>query len=131
MPHIIIEYSKNVEKKINIDGLIESVHETAIATGLFPIGGLRVRAARRDYYKLADGHPDNGFVHVEFKIGPGREKEQKITALKKIFSSAETYLEPIQSSGPFALSAELNEFDDDLRINKNKMHKYVEERTNA
>jgi len=131
MPHIIIEYSKNVEEKVELDGLIESIHQTAIATGIFPIGGLRVRAARRDHYKLADGHPDNGFVHVELKIGPGRKKEEKIAALKRIFSCAEAYLEPIQSNGPFALSAELNEFNDDLRINKNNMHQYVEERANA
>ena len=75
MPHIIIEYSDNVGKLIQLDGLIENVHKTAISTGIFSIGGLRVRAARRDHYKVADGHPDNGFVHVELKIGPGRKKK--------------------------------------------------------
>ena len=131
MPHIIIEYSDNVEEIIQLDGLIERVHKTAISTGIFPIGGLRVRAARRDHYKLADGHPDNRFVHVELKIGPGRDKEDKVAALKKIFSCVDDYLKPIHENGPLAMSAELNEFDEELRINKNNTHKYVEERANA
>ena len=47
MPHIIIEYSDNIEKKIKLETLIEKVHATAIDTGVFPLGGLRVRAAKR------------------------------------------------------------------------------------
>ena len=81
MPHIIIEYSDNIEKKIKLETLIEKVHTTAIDTGVFPLGGLRVRAAKREHYKIADGHPDNGFIHIELKIGPGRDKKTKISAL--------------------------------------------------
>ena len=131
MPHIIIEYSDNIEKYLKIDTLIKKVHTTAVDTGIFPLGGLRVRAAKRESYEIADGHPDNGFVHVELKIGPGRDKKSKISALKKIFSTVEKYLRPIHRNGPLAMSAELNEFDSELRINQNNIHKYIEERTNA
>ena len=131
MPHIIIEYSDNIEKKIKLETLIEKVHATAIDTGVFPLGGLRVRAAKREYYKIADGHPDNSFIHIELKVGPGRDKKTKISALKQIFASVETYLKPVHENGPLAMSAELNEFDSELRINQNNIHKYVEERTNA
>ena len=131
MPHIIIEYSGNMEEKMDLDDLIEMVHATAVETGVFPLGGLRVRCARRDHYKLADGHPDNGFVHVELKIGPGRDRETKIAALNQIFGTVEEHLKPIFENSPLAMSAELNEFDGELRINKNNMHKYVEERANA
>jgi 5-carboxymethyl-2-hydroxymuconate isomerase len=131
MPHIIIEYSDNIEKVIKIETLIEKVHATAIDTGIFPLGGLRVRAAKREYYKVADGHPSNGFIHVELKIGPGRDKEAKVLALEQIFSTVEKYLRPIHENGPLAMSAELNEFDSELRINQNNIHKYIEERTNA
>ena len=131
MPHIIIEYSDNIEKKIKIKTLIEKVHAAAINTGIFPLGGLRVRAAKREYYKIADGHPNNGFIHVELKIGPGRDNKAKILALNQIFSTVEKYLRPIHDNSPLAMSAELNEFDSELRINQNNIHKYIEERTNA
>ena len=80
MPHIIIEYSDNLEKRINLEELIEIAHATAVDTEVFPLGGLRVRAARREHYKIADGHPDNGFIHIELKIGPGRDKKTKKSA---------------------------------------------------
>ena len=131
MPHIILEYSGNIEDKMALDSLIEKVHATAVETGIFPLGGLRVRAARRDHYKIADGHPDNGFIHVELKIGPGRDRETKIAALNQIFGTVEDHLKPLHENGPLAMSIELNEFDGKLRINKNNMHKYVEERANA
>ena len=131
MPHIIIEYSDNLEKKIKLETLIEKVHATAIDTGVFPLAGLRVRAAKREHYKIADGHPDNGFIHIELKIGPGRDKKTKISALKQIFASVEAYLKPVHENGPLAMSAELNELDSELRVNQNNMHKYIEERTNA
>ena len=131
MPHIIIEYSDNLEKRINLGELIEIAHTTAVDTGVFPLGGLRVRAARREHYKIADGHPDNSFIHIELKIGPGRDKETKKSALENIFSTVEEYLKPIHENSPLAMSAELNEFDSELRINRNNIHKYIEERTNG
>ena len=131
MPHIIIEYSDNIENKMDLDALIEKVHATAIETGVFPIGGLRVRAAKRENYKIGDGHPDNGFVHIELKIGPGRDHETKMGALNQIFATVDSHLKPLHENGPLAMSAELNEFDGELRINKNNVHKYIEERANA
>ncbi|MBT5429099.1 MAG: 5-carboxymethyl-2-hydroxymuconate isomerase [Rhodospirillaceae bacterium] len=131
MPHIIIEYSENLEDKINLGILIEKIHISALDTGVFPLGGLRIRAAKREHYKIADGHPDNVFIHIELKIGPGRDKETKTSALKKIFATAEAFLKPIHENGPLAMSAELNEFNSELRINHNNIHKYVEERANA
>jgi 5-carboxymethyl-2-hydroxymuconate isomerase len=131
MPHIIIEYSDNLEKRINLGELIEIAHTTAVDTGVFPLGGLRVRAARREHYKIADGHPDNSFIHIELKIGPGRDKETKKSALENIFSTVEEYLKPIHENSPLAMSAELNEFDSELRINRNNIRKYIEERTNG
>ncbi|MEE2998814.1 MAG: 5-carboxymethyl-2-hydroxymuconate isomerase [Pseudomonadota bacterium] len=131
MPHIIIEYSENIEKQIRLKALIEEVYAAAIDTGVFPMGGLRIRAAKRQHYKIADGHPDNGFIHVELKIGPGRDETTKTSALKTIFSAVEEFLKPIHENGPLAMSAELNEFDPELRINRNNIRDYIEERINA
>ena len=114
-----------------MEELIEIAHATAVDTEVFPLGGLRVRAARREHYKIADGHPDNGFIHIELKIGPGRDKKTKKSALEKIFSTVEKYLRPIHENSPLAMSAELNEFDSELRINQNNIRKYIEERANG
>ena len=48
MPHLIIEYSANIEDQIALDALLDKLHSCALGTGVFPIGGLRVRAHRAD-----------------------------------------------------------------------------------
>ena len=71
MPHLIVEYSANLEPALDIATLVEALHEAALETGVFPIGGMRTRAARRDLYRIADGHADNAFIHVQARIGAG------------------------------------------------------------
>ena len=53
MPHIIIEYSANLEERLGLDGLMDTLHAAALVTGVFPLGGLRVRAHRADRYRIA------------------------------------------------------------------------------
>jgi len=64
MPHITVEYSANLEERLGIDALIGALHDAAIATGLFEIGGIRTRGSRRDHYRIADANPLNGFVAI-------------------------------------------------------------------
>ena len=37
MPHLIIEYSANLEPEIQIRQLVDTLHAAAIATGVFPV----------------------------------------------------------------------------------------------
>lgn len=75
MPHLIIEYSANIEARLGLDALMDALHRTALETGVFPLGGLRIRAHRADHYRVADCDPANGFVHVTALIGHGRSLE--------------------------------------------------------
>ena len=54
MPHLIVEYSANIEDQIALDALLDKLHTCAAGTGVFPLGGLRVRARRADAYRIAD-----------------------------------------------------------------------------
>lgn len=72
MPHIVVEYSANLESDVTPQRLVDALHAAALATGVFPLGGLRTRAARRDVYRIADGDPDHAFVAVVARIGKGR-----------------------------------------------------------
>ena len=48
MPHVIVEYSTNLEADLSPRKLIERIHKAIVATGVYPLGGIRVRAERRD-----------------------------------------------------------------------------------
>ena len=44
-------------------------------TGVFALGGVRFRAHRCDDYLVADGDPDNAFVHLTARIGRRRDPD--------------------------------------------------------
>ena len=75
MPHLTLEYSANVEQFCEISSMCSVVRESALGTGVFPLGGIRVRARRCDHYSIADGRLECAFIDVEIRIGEGRSLE--------------------------------------------------------
>lgn len=97
MPHIVIEYSANLESDVAPARLVDALHETALETGVFPLGGLRTRAERRDVYRVADGDPDNAFVAVVARIGKGRTVETREAVARALMLRLEA-----ETAGAFA-----------------------------
>lgn len=122
MPHLIIEYSSNIEQEIDLDGLIEELHDTAVGTGVFPLGGIRTRASRREDYRIADGNPENGFVFLTVRYGAGRELETLRTAGQLIFDVLCRRLDELYNSIPLSLGMEMQEIDPNLSFKKNNIH---------
>ncbi len=128
MPHIIIEYSANVEEHHDIAALVRNVHAAALADGLPPVDGLRTRAVAREHYAIADGHVDNAFVAITARIGPGRDSETKTRFLTVVLNTAESCLNRESSSLAIAWSAELQEIDPAFRINRNHVRTRMQDR---
>ena len=128
MPHFIIEYSANVEEQVSIDDLVNRVHSAALATGVFPLGGLRTRCARRDIYRIADGHADNHFVHLVARIGHGRDLATRLSAGESVFSELCEFLEPLWNAKAISVSFEIQQIDKDTTWKKNNIHKALKAR---
>jgi 5-carboxymethyl-2-hydroxymuconate isomerase len=128
LPHLIVEYSANVEDQLRLDELLDKLHATALETGVFPLGGLRVRAYRADVYRIADKDPGNGFVHVTAMIGHGRPLDVQQSAGAKLFTALTAHLEPLFQRSPLAISLNVQEFHPVLNYKKNNLHEYVKRR---
>lgn len=128
MPHLIVEYSANIEDRIALDELLDKMHACALRTGVFPIGGLRVRAHRTDHYRVADKAADNGFVHVTAVIGHGRTLDVQQRAGDELFATLTAHLEPLYAQSPLAISLNIQEFHPVLNFKKNNLHEYVKKR---
>jgi 5-carboxymethyl-2-hydroxymuconate isomerase len=128
LPHLVIEYSANIEKGIALDELLDKLHAVALTTGVFPIGGLRVRAYRADNYRIADKAPDNGFVHVTALIGHGRPLDVQQRAGEQLFAALSGHLTPLYDKSPLAISLNIQEFHPVLNFKKNNLHEYVKSR---
>jgi 5-carboxymethyl-2-hydroxymuconate isomerase len=131
MAHIQIEYSANLGRRIDFPRFLEAVHMSALATGIFPIGGVRTRAYAAEHYRIADGHPDNAFVHTMLRVGHGRDMETRKRACDAIFATICEQLAGIFATIPLGLSLEMQEIDPVLTLKKNNLHEYVERRTAA
>lgn len=82
MPHLIIDCSDNIIDMKSPKEIMESVYNTAEATGLFAPGDIKVRINPFSNYHLGKGK--NGFIHVFGNIMEGRTSKQKQDLSEKI-----------------------------------------------
>ena len=122
MPHIVIEYSSNVEQRLSIEQLVETIHETALANGPFARAAARTRAARRDVYRVADGNPDAAFIHVVMRIGHGRDLATKQTAGEAVFAALCTMVQDGLGDAPIGLTLEIHDIPPEAVWRKNNLH---------
>ena len=128
MPHILIEYSANLESQLDFPALLKALSDSAIATGVFSVGGIRVRAYPATHYRIADGHPANAFVHVLLKVGHGRDAPTRKRACEAIFATLCEQLEGPHERLPLGVSLEMQEIDPVLTFKRNNLHDYVARR---
>ncbi len=121
VPHIIIEYSANLESKTDIRALVDKAHAAAASTGVLELGGLRTRAVRRDIYRIADGAPENGFVNVTVRMRP-RTVEQRKKLGEAVFEACSKHLDPLFAATPLALSVETQLLDHEFTLRRNNLH---------
>jgi 5-carboxymethyl-2-hydroxymuconate isomerase len=85
MPHFTIEDSANLDARVDMGAVVELVRKAAVESGVFPLGGIRVRAIRCEHYAIADGRPDLGFLDMVLRLGEGRDLATRKKAGEHIF----------------------------------------------
>jgi 5-carboxymethyl-2-hydroxymuconate isomerase len=128
LPHLIVEYSANIEDQIALDALLDKLHTCALATGVFPLGGLRIRAHRAERYRIADKAPENGFVHLTALIGHGRPLDVQQRAGEELFAVVTEHLAALYERSPLAISLNVQEFHPVLNFKRNNLHEHVKRR---
>lgn len=114
MPHIQIDYSANIEDRLDMAGLCRALRDAAAETGVFPLAAIRVRATACSHVVIADGDPRHGFVDIAVRLRGGRSLETRKTATARIFAAADAYCADVMASTPFLLSLEMRDIDPEL-----------------
>jgi 5-carboxymethyl-2-hydroxymuconate isomerase len=122
MPHFTLEYSANLDGRVDIGAVVELVRKAAVETGIFPLGGIRVRAVRCEHYAIADGRHDYAFLDMLLRLGEGRDLAVRQKAGEQIFKALSAYLDPVFASGKFALSFDMQINDKDTSWKRNNIH---------
>ncbi len=122
MPHFTMDYSANLDGKVDFGALCRVVHAEILGTGLFETGAVRVRAIRCEAYAIADLLDENAFIDMSFRIGEGRSQEDKRRTGEAIFAAVTEHLRKLFETPHFALTLEIREIDPALSWKKNAIH---------
>jgi 5-carboxymethyl-2-hydroxymuconate isomerase len=122
MPHFTIEYSANLGARVDMAEVVEVVRKAAVETGIFPLGGIRVRAIRCEHYAIGDGNPDFAFLDMLLRLGEGRDLQTRKTAGEHIFRALSAHLDPAFANGKLALSFDMQINDKETSWKRNNLH---------
>lgn len=122
MPHIIVEYSDNLEAEVPPRRLVDALHQAALRTGVFPLGGLRTRAAPREIYAVADGNPEHAFVAVVARIGEGRDADTRKRVAAALMAALEAETAEAFRTRGLGLTVEVQEIDGTASLRTNNLH---------
>jgi 5-carboxymethyl-2-hydroxymuconate isomerase len=122
MPHFTIEYSANLDKRVDMAAVVELVRKAAVETGIFPLGGIRVRAIKCEHYAIADGRSSFGFLDMVLRLGEGRDLPTRQKAGEHIFKVLSAYLDPVFANSKFALSFDMQINDKETSWKRNNIH---------
>jgi 5-carboxymethyl-2-hydroxymuconate isomerase len=125
LPHVIVEYSANLERDVSPRQLVDALHRAALETGVMPIGGLRTRAERRDVYAVADGDPENAFVAVLVRLGQGRDAETRRRVAEDLMRVLERETAEAFKTRGLGLTVEVQEIDGTASLKTNNLHERV------
>ena len=131
MPHITVEYSDNLDGDMAIQDLVASLHAAALATGVFPVGGLRTRAERREVYLVADGAPDNAFIAVLARIGAGRDADTRRRVAESLLQTVAEATKGIFAHRGLGITVEVQEIDPTASLKLNNLHERIAQKKAA
>jgi len=125
MPHIQIDYSPNIENRLDMAALCRVLRDAAVETGVFPLAGIRVRAICCTHVVIADGQSDHGFIDISVRLRAGRPLETKKRTVQDLFAAAERFCAPVMEQSSLMLSMEMRDIDADLAPKASSIRRYL------
>jgi len=129
MPHFTLEYSANLDARVDMAKVVEVVRKAAVETGIFPVGGIRVRAVRCEHFAIADGNPNLGFLAMVLRLGEARDLATRKKAGEHVFRALSDHLDPVFAASKFALSFDIQINDKEMSWKRNNIHEALKAET--
>lgn len=125
MPHFTIEYSRNLEARLDMAAFCACLRDAAAATGVFPPAGIRVRAFAADHVVIADGDPKHGFIDISVRLRGGRSDADKSRATQALFEAAEAFVAEDMAANSLMLSLEMRDIDPALSPKVSSIRRFL------
>lgn len=115
MPHLVIQYTDNIEPQAQIGTLCRKLADVLVAQRdaegqtVFPIGGTRVLAYPAKQFAVADGKGDYAFVYLNLRIAPGRSAGAIERAGEALLAAVQVHFAPIFASRAIGITLQIDE----------------------
>ncbi|HJR79660.1 MAG TPA: 5-carboxymethyl-2-hydroxymuconate Delta-isomerase [Anaerolineales bacterium] len=119
MPHLILEYSDNIE--VDVQPLLARLHEEVVATGAINLKGIKSRAIKHTQYRIADGDPEYSFVHVGLLIREGRPTEVQKEATQRVMKVLKETFGHLFEKRKLSLTVDLREMRDGIALTEHNI----------
>jgi len=111
VPHIILEHSANLEGDLDINALVQTLHDAALTCPTIDLLALRSRAERRERVVVADGNPDHRFAMVTARILAGRSDAVKEQIADTLFAALKEGLSGLDPNRGLAMAVDVVEIE--------------------
>jgi len=115
MPHLVLLYSADIEREIDINKLCRALADTMLAQHdesgkqVFPTGGTRVLAYPASYHAIADGKGDYGFIYANLRMGNGRSSVVHKATGDALLAVLKQHLNTALSQRPMGITLQIDE----------------------
>lgn len=75
MPHIIVEYPKQLVNDTQVEAILDTLHHAIAQSGLFKADQIRTRAYA--FTKFTNAGGSEPYIHIQARIKSGRDTENK------------------------------------------------------
>ncbi len=127
MPHFHIDYSPNLEARLDMAELCRVLAMAARETGVFPAAGIRVRATACTHVFMADGNPDHAYLDLSIRLRGGRPDAAKKAATEAVFAALQAFCSDVMDRTSLMISMEMRDIDPELSPKASSIRKYLPE----
>lgn len=112
MPHLILEYSGNIEAEETFSSLFAKCH--AVLAEVLPtnIQSCMSRAIKQDNYYVGNGDSQNGFIYLQCKVLKGRTKETLQKAAEQLFFIVKEHFADYSQQPQIRIAVEMTELSE-------------------
>lgn len=111
MPHVILEYSKNIDRELTVESLFLTLHKILEKKLPTEISSCKSRCIVHELFFIGEGHSKNAFAHLTIKILTGRTDENKKQLGNEILTVMHHFFQPHTTNFSLQLSVEVMDLD--------------------
>lgn len=109
MPHITLEYTSNINQKIETKHIFEQTHKILNEIAGISIDNCKSRAIVRSEFYIGDDNSNKAFVHMDIAFLEGRQDKLKSKIGNEILNTLEEYFQESFKTNDLQVSLEIRD----------------------